>query len=203
MLTYTCNLERKKAMRLAKRLKKRLDKATDAKESERLRHQLHVAEVDEAYAQHFPHSEPYINLYARSKSKSEPSEGEEASAGEAVLSTERPPIWTTIEGAMKEGPQALTKIRERRPVEEKAATEQRKAPKDEKPTTTPLSRKGAAPVPSNKSDKYPPVRPSAVVQKPGQNGKAPAMNRRERRRLMRETAAKSEEDKNEGESFFE
>lgn len=191
-------------MRLAKRLKKRLDKATDAKEIERLRHQLHVAEVDEAYAQHFPHSEPYINLYAKSKSKSEPEEEEEdTSAGETVLGTERPSIWTTIEEAMKEGPQALKKIRERRPVEEQATTEPREAQKEEKLTVPPQSRKGATSVPPNKSDKYPPVRPPAVVQKPGQNGKAPAMNRRERRRLMREAAAKSGEDKNEGESFFE
>jgi cell division protein FtsN len=190
-------------MRLAKRLKKRLDKATDAKEIERLRHQLHVAEVDEAYAQHFPHGEPYINLYAKSKSKSEPSEEEETSASEAVLGTERPPIWTTIEKAMKEGPQALTKIRERRSVEEQPATEPRKAQKEEKLTVPPQNRKGTASVPPNKSDKYPPVRPPAVVQKPGQNGKAPALNRRERRRLMREAAAKSGEDKNEGESFFE
>lgn len=193
---WASHVERKRAMRTAKSLKKRIGKATDEQEIKQLQHELHVAEVDEAYAQHFPHTETYISLYPKSRSKSKPSTDDGSADTEVGLKTERPPIWTEIEKAMKEGSQALRKIRERKPVDEQEAAGSWKTQKEDKSTSAQDGRRKP-----DWSDKYPPVRPPAVT--PQNANKAPAMNRRERRRLMREMASKEEEEKNEGESFFE
>lgn len=208
--------ERKKAMRLAKRLKKQLDKATDAEEVNRLKQELHVAEVDEAYAQYSPLAETYISLYPKSNTKAQSSEQEEETpAADALLQTERPPVWTTIEEALKEGSQALAKVRDRKeategqeakktPPQQQQQKQRQKTHKEDKrgSSTSQGGRKGPAASMQDTSGNYPPIRPPAVV--PGGRGtgqsKAPAMNRRERRRLMREM---EEEEKFEGESFFE
>ena len=53
-----------------KQLKRKLEQTPEADDAERLKRQLHVAEVDEAYAIYHPHLEPYNSLYgstARSK----------------------------------------------------------------------------------------------------------------------------------------
>lgn len=199
--------ERKKAMRTAKRLKKRIGDATDPQEIKRLQKELHVAEVDEAYAQHFPHIETYISLYPKSQSKQNTSAKEEeeetSTATECVPKTEKPPMWTAIENALKEGPQALAKIREQKgPVDERETTGRRKTQKGNKSAMSIQGGGKAAAAESvpDTSDKYPPVRPPAITQTHKKEGKAPAMNRRERRKLMREMV---KEEQNEGESFFE
>ncbi|KAK3948245.1 hypothetical protein QBC32DRAFT_63177 [Pseudoneurospora amorphoporcata] len=105
--------ERKKAERLAKQLKKQLDETKDEAEVARLKADLHIAEVDLDYALYHPHMETYISLYP--KSKDEATEKDEKSSAAHHLHSSRPPMWTTIEKARKEGKKALEKIRDRRP----------------------------------------------------------------------------------------
>lgn len=184
--------ERKKAMRHAKQLKKRIDKADDPATVEQLQHELHVAEVDQAYAQHFPHAETYISLFPKAQQRTE---DEAASAAESTSKSQKPPMWAVIEKAMEEGPQALKKIRERRPLDETAA-EKKKKQHDNKPAST----EGRAP--STSASQKMNNKPLPMKLGGKQGGQQP-MNRRQRRQLMREMAPVGGDDENEGESFFE
>jgi hypothetical protein len=191
ILITSGSVERKKAMRHAKQLKKRIDKADDPATVEQLQHELHVAEVDQAYAQHFPHAETYISLFP----KAQRTEDEAASAAESTSKSQKPPMWAVIEKAMEEGPQALKKIRERRPLDETAA-EKKKKQHDNKPTST----EGRAP--STSASEKMNNKPLPMKLGGKQGGQQP-MNRRQRRQLMREMAPVGGDGENEGESFFE
>ncbi|KAI1502745.1 hypothetical protein F5X99DRAFT_378348 [Biscogniauxia marginata] len=108
--------ERKKADRLAKQIQTQLKAATDDEEIEKLRADLHIAQVDGLYARYFPHRERYVSLYpAPSQDASEKGERvENASSAALALHRERPPLWAAIEKASKQGVSALTEIRERK-----------------------------------------------------------------------------------------
>ncbi|GAO13254.1 hypothetical protein UVI_02026000 [Ustilaginoidea virens] len=121
--------ERQKASRLVKQLKRKLEQTPEADDAERLKRQLHVAEVDEAYAIYHPHLEPYNSLYgstARSKEdKDDDNDGEEgvnqSSVAKAALEAERPPLWRVVEEAMDKGVEALEQLRERRSADDQMA----------------------------------------------------------------------------------
>ncbi|KAL6871070.1 hypothetical protein J3F83DRAFT_734145 [Trichoderma novae-zelandiae] len=212
--------ERKKASRLVKQLKRKLEQESDAAEAEKIRHDLHIAEVDEAYTRHFPHLETYVGLYSAVAKKPAEEETEESrrAAAKAALEAERPPMWKVIEKALAEGPAALEKIRERRsphdtgevddtqpPVRPRAtapesASESRpngsaRQPREQKQQQKQQQRPGKGPetsLSSSSSSRY------------GDKAKEP-VNRRERRRLMREAqeAANDESDENGDGGFFE
>lgn len=183
--------ERKKAMRLAKQLRRQSEECTDPEQRESLRHDLHVAEVDEAYTLYFPHAEPYISLYGNAKpDDAEDEHGGQAAAAKAALKAERPPMWSTMETTMKQGPDALTRLRERKtPLgnEPTAKTQRIRRP----PTT-------ARPQVSKEPKQ-------ATTSKPTIGGKEgnPQLNRRERRQLMHRENANKGEDEDDGGGFFE
>ncbi|KAK2594125.1 rRNA-processing protein efg1 [Conoideocrella luteorostrata] len=220
--------ERKKASRLAKQLKRKIEQNPSADDVEDLKHQLHIAEVDEAYSIYHPYMEPYISLYgssnANSKEKQENDEdnGEETKhtpAAKAALASERPPMWSVVENTMKQGIYALKQLSERRAGDDAAATSQpyRKPPKasqnkaDKKPEqkATRFEAKGKLGskdklgpkdrlVPNDKHDD----RGNASTHT--QSGQSTSLNRRERRRLMREAMpANNSDDDEEGGGFFE
>jgi hypothetical protein len=184
--------ERKKAMRHVKQLRRKIEKTSDPEDLQKLERELHVAEVDEAYALNYPHAEPYISLYK--KEKDDDGVPEAKSSGDA----QRPPMWATVEKAMEGGPDALKALRERRSPDESTGSAQSKGapnkPRVKKPT--PLSQQLKPPV-------RPP--PPAAVKAVGKDGEQPPMNRRERRALMRKTAppVQRDEDEDDGEGFFE
>jgi len=187
--------ERKKAMRHVKKLRSSIEKTSDPEDLQKLKHELHVAEVDEAYALNYPYAEPYISLYGKDKKEKDDGTPEAKSSGDA----ERPPMWATVEKAMEEGPEALKALRERRSPDESTASAQSKgAPnKSRVKKPTPLSQQLKPPV-------RPP--PPPAVKAVGKDGKQqPPMNRRERRALMRKTAplVQKDEDEDDGEGFFE
>ncbi|KAI0386134.1 hypothetical protein F5Y04DRAFT_243411 [Hypomontagnella monticulosa] len=109
--------ERKKADRLAKRISSQLEKATDETEIEKLKADLHRAEIDSIYARYFPYRERYISLYPVASlgksARTEENEGNESTAAQA-LRNERPPMWEVIEKAAEKGTSALVEIRERK-----------------------------------------------------------------------------------------
>ena len=189
-------------MRLAKSLRRQIEKSESPEEIEELKRDLHVAEVDEAYSQHFPHAEPYISLYTSTKSKTEKDEegddeDDKIAAAKALLRSARPPIWSNVEQAMKDGPNALRSLRERRPQVNSQA-ENRPARKQQKPKANPNTVQLAAKKPQQQETSRK-TAPSSKDQ--NQAG----LNRRERRRLMRETMqpAEKSEDEDDGEGFFE
>ncbi|KAI0121982.1 hypothetical protein F4814DRAFT_407116, partial [Daldinia grandis] len=100
--------ERKKADRLAKRIKTQLETAEDPKEIEKLKAELHKAEVDSIYTRFFPYRERYISLYPVGEKV------DDASTAAQALCTERPPLWEVIEKAAELGTPALIEIRERK-----------------------------------------------------------------------------------------
>jgi hypothetical protein len=188
--------ERKKAMRLIKQVKRKIEATEDPSEIEALQLELHTAEVDEAYALHFPHAEPYISLYTNTAESKDDGESNHKS----ILSAERPPMWSIVEKAMEEGPEALSRLRERKSTEStvRAGRPERTRPKapPKKPDATP--RKPPADTTSDKANST----PSSSTQGQGR----PAMNRRERRRMEREkaeAAKEAEEDQDDGGGFFE
>ncbi|KAF4335634.1 rRNA-processing efg-1 [Fusarium beomiforme] len=198
--------ERKKASRLAKQLRKKIDEteSTEADAIEALKRDLHVAEVDEAYTQHFPHAEPYISLYTSTKSEKEEEHKDDDRLDytplkhRGLLHTERPSIWFDIEQAMKDGSHALRNIRERRPAELAQAQSERR---QNKPKTTP----------TNKAPEIE-LKQQATKNKPAPfargKGKAEAApkNRRERRLQERQAAQpviKSDDDDSDEGGFFE
>lgn len=172
-------------MRLVKQTKKKLDQESDPKVIKQLKHELHVAEVDEAYAQHYPHAEAYISLYPKASS----SKDEESPATEATHEAERPPIWTVIEQAMAKGSGALKEIRERRVPSESTSEPKKLQYEQQKPSGRSAASKSETPGSKEKVKKH--------------SGQQP-MNRRERRKLMREMApAEGGGDDGNNESFFE
>jgi len=95
--------ERQKASRQLKKLRKRLLQTDSTEEVERLKHEMHIAEVDLNYSQYFPLSEPYISLY--------PQKGSAAEESEDSSKTSKPPLWEEVESCMEKG--TLDKLRNR------------------------------------------------------------------------------------------
>ncbi|KAF5019365.1 hypothetical protein F66182_8633 [Fusarium sp. NRRL 66182] len=204
--------ERKKASRLIKQLRKKIGQteSTEREEIEGLKRDLHVAEVDEAYTHHFPHAEPYISLYTNVKSDKDEDEDDDKLdytplKHRGLLHTERPPIWSEIEQAMKEGPHALRNLRERRLTEDLQERPQSESQQNKlkAPKTTD---KAAS---SSKAQPRQQAKPDTAKDKtaPYTKGKAGVpMNRRERRRQMHQTAqhaVKSDDDDSDEGGFFE
>lgn len=185
-------------MRLAKQLRKRIDQGNSPEETEELKRLLHIAEVDEAYTQHFPHIETYVSLYKSETTKEDDKEGDKeddkAAKTKALLEAERPPMWSTIEQAMKEGHFALRMLRERRTSDDsKGRSQTERRQQKPKPATT-----QAKPATKPQPKQQPKEKAASQDQ-----SEAPA-NRRERRRLMRESgaAAAAKDDSDDG-GFFE
>ncbi|KAL5626389.1 rRNA-processing protein efg1 [Fusarium odoratissimum] len=199
--------ERKKASRLAKQLRKKIEEteSTETDEIEALKRDLHVAEVDEAYTQHFPHAEPYISLYTSAKPEKEEEDKDDDKLDytplkhRGLLHTERPPIWSDIEQAMKGGPHALRNLRERRPTELTQEAQSERRQKKPKATTTNGALK-AQPKPQATKEK-----PAPFAKVKGKAAAAPK-NRRERRLQERQAAqpvVKSDDDDSDEGGFFE
>ncbi|KAF4454590.1 hypothetical protein F53441_2933 [Fusarium austroafricanum] len=197
--------ERKKASRLAKQLRKKIEQtqSTETDEIEALQRDLHVAEVDEAYTQHFPHAETYISLYTGTKLEKEEEDKDDDKLDYAplkhrgLLHTERPPIWLEVEQAIKDGPHALRNLRERRPVEHTQEGQSERRQNKPKPTSTDKAPK-AQPKQQHTKDK-----PAPYTK--GKAGAAPK-NRRERRLQERQAAQpviKSDDDDSDEGGFFE
>ncbi|EEU46070.1 uncharacterized protein NECHADRAFT_100142 [Fusarium vanettenii 77-13-4] len=194
--------ERKKASRLAKQLRKKIEETEAPEELEELKRDLHVAEVDEAYTQHFPHAETYISLYPvdkREKDADDDKNDYTPLKQRGLLHTERPPIWSEVEQALKEGPSALRGLRERRSpggVEEEAKPQRREnKPKAQASVSKPVAK--TQPKQQTFKDK------STSNNK---DDSGAAMNRRERRRLMhqnKQPVVKSDDDDSDGGGFFE
>lgn len=208
-LLTSCS-ERKKASRLVKQLQRRLEQETDANEAEKLRHDLHIAQVDEAYTLYFPHIETYVGLYSSNAKKAagEETEAEKIAAAKAALEAERPPMWTVIEKAMAEGLPALEKLRDRRSPDDTGEVDDTQPPIRPRPTAasgTPGSRpSGGASRHSQEQQKRPGKGPDSAAAQSSKESQ-PELNRRERRRLMREAlaATKDEDDENGDGGFFE
>ncbi|KAF7551575.1 hypothetical protein G7Z17_g4923 [Cylindrodendrum hubeiense] len=190
--------ERKKAMRLAKQVRKRLQQSNSPEETEELKRHLHIAEVDEAYTQSFPHLETYVSLY-KSETTKDDNDEDKAAKTKALLEAERPPMWSTIEEAMKQGPSVLRMVRERRTsAEAQAGSKPERKQRQQKPATTQTQNR-----PDAKAQPTQQKNEKAALQKNG-DGDAPAnMNRRERRRLMRETGTAGNNDDSDDGGFFE
>ncbi|KEY74171.1 hypothetical protein S7711_00331 [Stachybotrys chartarum IBT 7711] len=182
-------LERKKAMRRIKTLRRKVEENSDPNQTETLEQELHVAEVDEAYTLNFPHAEPYVSLYEYVM-PTNAAEGE-ASTPKAELKAEKPPLWSTIEKALQDGPHALRNIRERRPAD-LAGT----APPKARPAKEPSAPRAA---PKKQPDQHPRTQGAADAQR---NGKQP-LNRRERRRLLHQAGATAGESDDDEGGFFE
>jgi len=86
-----------------KRLRKQLLEATSAEEVEKLKSQMHIAEVDINYTQNCPLSEVYVSLYPLRDGE------EEVSIDDS--SRPKPPMWAEIEQRMEEG--TLNQLRNR------------------------------------------------------------------------------------------
>ncbi|KAJ4141113.1 rRNA-processing protein efg1 [Fusarium equiseti] len=205
----TANLlcvERKKASRLSRQLRKKIDEteSTETEELEGLKRDLHIAEVDEAYTQHFPHAEPYISLYTNAKSEKQEEEKDDDKLDytplkqRGLLHTERPPIWSEVEQAMKDGSHALRNLRERRPAE---VTEPTKPERNQNKANALTSKDKT--VPAAKAQPKKEVKPTPYTK--GKPGAAPK-NRRERRLAERQGAqpvvTNDDDDSDEG-GFFE
>ncbi|KAH7188786.1 uncharacterized protein B0J16DRAFT_413211 [Fusarium flagelliforme] len=198
--------ERKKASRLARQLRKKIDQteSTETEELEELKRDLHIAEVDEAYTQHFPHAEPYISLYTNAKSEKQEEEKDDDKLDytplkqRGLLHTERPPIWSEVEQAMKDGFHALRNIRERRPAE---VTEPTKPERNQNKANASTNKDKTVPVAKAQPKKE--TKPTPYTK--GKPGAAPK-NRRERRLAERQGAqpvvTNDDDDSDEG-GFFE
>ncbi|KAH7329164.1 hypothetical protein B0I35DRAFT_37772 [Stachybotrys elegans] len=210
--------DRRKAMRLIKQLRRKIEQTSDPADLEKLKSELHVAEVDEAYTLYHPHAEAYVSLYKNPKveSASEESTGE-GSIAKAALKAERPPMWSVVEKTMEEGLRALVMLRERRfpdgatatakyktrrPAQNKPAAD--KAPLPKSDTTAEKQRSQPEPKqPVAAASAAGGKQPTPAAKQTLPNGKLP-MNRRERRRLMREAmATKEASDDDEEGGFFE
>lgn len=181
-------------MRLAKQLKRKIGESTNTEERIRLQHDLHVAEVDEAYAVNFPHAEPYISLYIGNK-PSDPGEGngEPIPAAKAALTAERPPIWSTVEKAMEQGADTMRRLRERNlPIELNVNLQHNTRPAKVAPKPQAVVAQPKQPV-------------MQILDAGGSDRHQPQLNRRERRRLMHKTMSDSKKsaDEDDGGGFFE
>lgn len=196
--------ERKKASRLVKQLRRQIESDPNSDDIASLKQQLHVAEVDEAYTQYHPHVEPYISLYGNAK----PSDGDESAdktpVAKLALKAERPPMWAEVETTMEEGLEALKRLRERRSADDSTPAPKRPAPKKSSgANNTPLKPQQEHKQRHETQSKH----QHGDKSKPagaGERGAKTALNRRERRRLMRETMAADEDaDSDGGGGFFE
>ncbi|KAF4963254.1 hypothetical protein FSARC_8723 [Fusarium sarcochroum] len=205
--------ERKKAIRLVRQLRKKIEQteSTEKDELEGLERDLHVAEVDEAYTQHFPHAEAYISLYTSAKSEKEEDDKDDDKLDytplkhRGLLHTERPPIWSEIEGAMKKGPHALRTLRERRPAEDSQEEHQPERRQNKPKVSTSADKAASASKAQPKQQAKPEAAKDNIV--PYIKGKAGApKNRRERRLQMRQSTqhvVKSDDDDSDEGGFFE
>lgn len=109
----TAPAERRKAERLAKQIEKQLKACDDPQQKEKLEADLHVAQTDALYTRYFPFLERYISLYPAKGSAQDTEQSEGASTAQKALRSERPPMWSTIEAAAKQGTAALVEIQER------------------------------------------------------------------------------------------
>lgn len=186
---------------MAKQLRKKIEETEAPEELEELKRDLHVAEVDEAYTQHFPHAETYISLYPVEKREKEADDDKNDYTPlkqRGLLHTERPPIWSEVEQALKEGPSALRELRERR------------SPGGAEEETKPQRRENKPKVQANVGKPVAKTQPKQTFKdKSASNNKddsGATMNRRERRRLMhqnKQTVVKSDDDDSDGGGFFE
>lgn len=197
--------ERKKASRLAKQLRKKIEETEAPDELEELKRDLHVAEVDEAYTQHFPHAETYISLYPIDKREKEGDDDKNDYTPlkqRGLLHTERPPIWSEVEQAMKEGPSALRELRERRSPPGGTEDEAKPQRRETQPKPKVQANVGR---PMEKAQQ----KQQTFKDKSASNSKDDSevkMNRRERRRLMhqnKQPVIKSDDDDSDGGGFFE
>ncbi|KAG6223077.1 hypothetical protein E4U34_001074 [Claviceps purpurea] len=211
--------ERKKASRLVKQLKRKIEQSPDSDDVENLKRQLHIAEVDEAYTIYHPHLEPYRSLYGNVKADSkgrqdgeDSEEAEEEAKNDApiakkALDAERPSMWSVVEKTMKQGLEALQQLRERRPddlsVSATKPPRATKSPAHSKQDTSKQDPAGRdAAVKSNHDAKK--EAKTTIPSGRTQTGEKTPLNRRERRRLMREAEAeKDSDDEAEGGGFFE
>ncbi|KAG6271792.1 hypothetical protein E4U47_002838 [Claviceps purpurea] len=211
--------ERKKASRLVKQLKRKIEQSPDSDDVENLKRQLHIAEVDEAYTIYHPHLEPYRSLYGNVKADSkgrqdgeDSEEAEEEAKNDApiakkALDTERPSMWSVVEKTMKQGLEALQQLRERRPDDlSVSATKPPRATKNPAHSKQDTSKQDPAgrdaAVKSNHDAKK--EAKTTIPSGRTQTGEKTPLNRRERRRLMREAEAeKDSDDEAEGGGFFE
>ncbi|KAK4067696.1 hypothetical protein Trihar35433_6256 [Trichoderma harzianum] len=203
--------ERKKASRLVKQLKRQLEQESDAAKAEKLRHDLHIAEVDEAYTLYFPHLETYVGLYsstAKKTSDEEETEESKLAAAKAALEAERPPMWAVIEKALAEGPSALEQLRDRRSPDDTGKIDDAQPPIRPKPTApsnAPERRHNGASQHTRGQQQQRPGKGPDTPSKHDNKDISQALNRRERRRLMREAqeATNDEDDENGDGGFFE
>ncbi|KAG6325246.1 hypothetical protein E4U22_000047 [Claviceps purpurea] len=211
--------ERKKASRLVKQLKRKIEQSPDSDDVENLKRQLHIAEVDEAYTIYHPHLEPYRSLYGNVKADSkgrqdgeDSEEAEEEAKNDApiakkALDAERPSMWSVVEKTMKQGLEALQQLRERRPDDlSVSATKPPRATKNPAHSKQDTSKQDPAgrdaAVKSNHDAKK--EAKTTIPNGRTQTGEKTPLNRRERRRLMREAEAeKDSDDEAEGGGFFE
>ncbi|KAK4074847.1 uncharacterized protein Triagg1_4996 [Trichoderma aggressivum f. europaeum] len=203
--------ERKKASRLVKQLKRQLEQESDADKAEKLRHDLHIAEVDEAYTLYFPHLETYVGLYSSTAKKTpdeEETEESKRAAAKAALEAERPPMWAVIERALAEGPPALEQLRDRRSPDDTGKIDDTQPPIRPQPTapsSVPERRHNGASQHARGQQQQRPGKGPDTSSKHDNKDISQALNRRERRRLMREAqeATNDEDDENGDGGFFE
>ncbi|KGQ12819.1 rRNA-processing protein efg-1 [Beauveria bassiana D1-5] len=166
--------------------------------------------VDEAYTMHHPHAETYISLYGTIKKDDDEDATEEekkTAAAKAALAAERPPMWKVVESTMEEGPDALRQLRERRSAtgDDEASAPQprsrdsRPAPRKERMANV-IAKQNQSKNASKPTGDRKAAPASAGEQQSG--GKTGGLNRRERRRIMRETMASTDKEDDEG-GFFE
>ncbi|KAG5967112.1 hypothetical protein E4U58_002294 [Claviceps cyperi] len=206
--------ERKKASRLVKQLKRKIEQSPGSDDVEDLKRQLHIAEVDEAYTIYHPHLEPYRSLYGNvkldSKGKQDGEDSEEteeeakndAPIAKKALNAERPSMWSIVEKTMEKGLEALQQLRERRPDDfSVSATKPPRATKNPAHSKQDPARRDAAFKSNHDATKE---AKSTISSGRTQTGETTPLNRRERRRLMREAEAeKDSDDEAEGGGFFE
>ena len=163
---------------------------------------MHVAEVDEAYTLYHPHAEPYISLYGNASKGDDDDDADDDAdktpKAKAALASQRPEMWAVVEKTMEQGTDALQRLRERRsPSEDGPDAERKSRPRQ------PQRERAARPAPQQKQQENSNTRNVAGKT---QNGAQPQLNRRERRKRMREAVAESaqnEDDAGDGGGFFE
>lgn len=199
--------ERRKASRLVKQLGRQIEQNPDSDEMDRLKKELHIAAVDEAYTLYFPHLEPYVSLYGGVHAgEADEGEGKVPSAKES-LKSQRPPMWSVVERTMAAGPEALRRLQETRSADGNLVG---KMPKRQRPKGPVTSTKIMEPTPvappqqKRQEKKGPSKKDGEGVISSVKEGAASQLNRRERRRLMHQAkAAADDEQDEEGGGFFE
>ncbi|KAM4054712.1 rRNA-processing protein efg1 domain-containing protein [Hirsutella rhossiliensis] len=195
--------ERRKASRLVKQLKRQMEQTPESDDTDRLKQDLHTAEVDEAYTLYFPHLESYVSLYGSALSAEADEGGSKTPSAKVSLRAERPPMWSVVERTLAEGPEALRRLREAKPAGGKAVE---KTPKRQQlKVSATASNAGGPPPPQKQHKEKGPSRKDGKTGVPStKDGAAPQLNRRERRRLMHQAkAATEDEDGEDGGGFFE